>query len=135
MCVKCRDGCSSRSTITISHQSLDKRHITLSDPLYLIPTQWHPRCFTVLYFQSLTDTVMAERRCIIERGEKFFDAEKLVPSPQLAKHLAVVGADIWVPNPNKRSSFPLPAHKLRSKKEQVRKDLYPVWGTILLNYY
>ena len=72
---------------------------------------------------------MAERRCIIERGEGFFDVEKLIPSPKLARHLAEIGADTWVPNPRKGAQFPvMPMQKTRSKKEQITPDLYPVWG-------
>lgn len=79
---------------------------------------------------------MAERRCIIERGEGFFDVEKLVPSPKLTTHLAQVGADLWVPNPNKSAQFPvMPTQKTRSKKEQITSDLFPVWGNFMHLFY
>lgn len=77
---------------------------------------------------------MAERLCMIERGEGFFDVEKLVPSPKLAKHLADVGADIWMPNPNKGAHFPLPVQKARFREQHMRDDLYPVWGIHYLDF-
>jgi hypothetical protein len=73
---------------------------------------------------------MAERRCIIERGEGFFDAEIFVPSPKLAKHLEDVGADTWVPNPKKSALSPVSTYKTRSQKRGIAEDLYPVWGNI-----
>lgn len=73
---------------------------------------------------------MAERRCIIERGEGFFDVEMLVPSPKLSKHLEDVGADTWFPNPNKNALSPVSAKNMLPKKRQIYQDLYPVWGNL-----
>ncbi len=65
---------------------------------------------------------------MIERGEGFFDLDKLVVSPKLARHLVDIGADTWVPNPNKKAEVVMPTQKTRSRKEQFTPDLYPVWG-------
>lgn len=78
---------------------------------------------------------MAERWCIIEKGDRFFDVETLVPSPKLSKHLEDVGADTWVPNPKISAPSSVPPHKTRSKKRQITQDIYPVWGNVLYHAF